>query len=122
MMSQYRGIVKKAYTVRSAYYQLMENIVDNNHLKEQAKVARVKLKTNSSSSNAVTARHTWTKPPVGALKCNIDTSCYAELNIYCIGACVRNDQGKFVRAYTRRLDGKPEIAKAEALGVLAPLQ
>jgi hypothetical protein len=23
------------YTVRSAYYQLMENIVDNNHLKEQ---------------------------------------------------------------------------------------
>jgi ribonuclease HI len=59
---------------------------------------------------------------MGALKCNVDTACYSELNIYGIWVCVRDAQGKFVRAYTRRFEGKPEIAEAEALGVLEALQ
>jgi hypothetical protein len=35
---------------------------------------------------------------------------------------VRDAQGKFVRAYTRRFEEKPEIAEAKALGVLEALQ
>ncbi|MCI00238.1 hypothetical protein A2U01_0021255 [Trifolium medium] len=54
------------------------------------------------------------KPSAGTLKCNVDTVCYVDQNFYCVGACVRNAQGKFVRAYARRLAGKPEIAEAEA--------
>ncbi|GAU12957.1 hypothetical protein TSUD_97680 [Trifolium subterraneum] len=94
------------YSVRSAYYQLMENIIDDNHLKE--KVA------HSSSSNTVAASHSWTKPPAGALKCNVDTTCYMDHNLYGIGACIRDAQGRF--------DGKPEVAEAEALGLLEAMQ
>jgi ribonuclease HI len=35
---------------------------------------------------------------------------------------VRDAQGLFVKAYTRRFEGKPEIAEAEASGVLEALQ
>ncbi|KAK2445802.1 putative mitochondrial protein [Trifolium repens] len=54
--------------------------------------------------------------------CNIDTACYSDVNIYCVAACVRDAQGQFVKAYTRRFEGKPEIAEAEASGVLEALQ
>ncbi|KAK2426472.1 hypothetical protein QL285_025140 [Trifolium repens] len=59
---------------------------------------------------------------MGALKCNVDTSCYSELNIYGIWECVRDAHGKFVRAYTRRFEGKLEKAEAEALAILEALQ
>jgi hypothetical protein len=60
-------------------------------------LAQQQKKNNSST---VTEIYAWTKPPMGALKCNVDTTCYLELHIYGIGACVRDAQGKFVRAYT----------------------
>jgi ribonuclease HI len=35
---------------------------------------------------------------------------------------VRDDQGRFVKAYTQCFVGKPEISEAEALGVLEALK
>jgi hypothetical protein len=71
-------------------------------------------------TTAVLERHEWTKPSTGALKCNIATACYNELNMYCVAACVRDAHGCFVKAYTQSFEGKPEIAKA--LGVLEALR
>ncbi|MCI97344.1 hypothetical protein A2U01_0118645, partial [Trifolium medium] len=34
--------------------------------------------TYNSSSNTIAANHFWTKPPTGALKCNVDTACYVD--------------------------------------------
>jgi ribonuclease HI len=76
----------------------------------------------SSSSNTVMSTYTWLKPPAGALKCNIDTACYKDQNIYCVAACIRDAQGRFVRAYVKRFEGCPEIAEAEAMGVCEALQ
>jgi ribonuclease HI len=83
--------------------------------------ARIVQQNNSSNSMAADSR-VWTKPPSGMLKCNVDAACYNELNTYCITACVRDAQGRFVKAYTRWFEGKPEISEAEALGVLEALR
>jgi ribonuclease HI len=56
------------------------------------------------------------------LKCNVDAACYKESNRYGIAACVRDSQGRFVKAYTRWFEGEPDISEAEALGVLETLR
>ncbi|MCI36229.1 cytochrome P450, partial [Trifolium medium] len=63
----------------------------------------------------------WIKPPPGMLKCNIDAACYAEHNFFCVAACLRDDNGNFVAAFTKRFEGKPAIAEAEAIGVMEAL-
>ncbi|GAU29295.1 hypothetical protein TSUD_226660 [Trifolium subterraneum] len=165
------------YSVRFAYYQVMKNIIDNNHLKEngnrkklwqlqvpnkmmdelngndfsymvmimwtlwwrrnqkcwdeksptiyevirRARDALCDWKkvqqqiTHSNSSNTVVASHSWTKPPAGALKCNVDTTCYTNQNLYGVGACIRDAQGRLVQAFVKRFNGKPEIAEAVEL-------
>ncbi|GAU30386.1 hypothetical protein TSUD_57980 [Trifolium subterraneum] len=164
------------YSVRSAYYQLMENIIDNNHLKENGNGKKLwqlqvpnkmmeELNGNdfsymvmimwtlwwrrnqkcwqenfptiyeqdsrgesfmdeihNNSSNTVTVSHSWTKPPAGALKCNVDTACYMDQNLYGVGACIRDAQGRFLQAFAKRFDGKPEIAEAEAVGLLEAMK
>jgi hypothetical protein len=35
-----------------------------------------------------------------------------------IGACLRDEQGRFVLAFTTRLHGSPDIAEAETMGLL----
>ncbi|MCI67495.1 hypothetical protein A2U01_0088754, partial [Trifolium medium] len=50
------------------------------------------------------------------LKCNIDVACYAEQNFFCVAACLRDNNGNFVVAFTKRLKGKPAIVEAEAIG------
>jgi hypothetical protein len=69
-------------------------------------------KNNTHKTGVDLASHAWTKPARGTLKCNIDTTCYKEQNVYCIGACLRDDQGRFVQAFTTRLRGRPDIAEA----------
>ncbi|MCI71331.1 hypothetical protein A2U01_0092594, partial [Trifolium medium] len=55
------------------------------------------------------------------LKCNIDTACYMEHNVYSVGACMHDEQGQFVQAYARRFVGRPNVAEAEAMGLLEVL-
>jgi hypothetical protein len=69
-------------------------------------------KNSTRRIGAELASHTWTKPARGTLKCNLDTTCYKDQNVYCIGACLCDDQGKFVQAFTTRLHGRPDIAEA----------
>jgi ribonuclease HI len=78
--------------------------------------------TSTSRDGTTLASHTWTKPARGTLKCNIDAACYNEQNVYCIGACLRDEQGRFVQAFTTRLHGSPDIAEAEATGLLEALR
>ncbi|GAU30367.1 hypothetical protein TSUD_57780 [Trifolium subterraneum] len=72
--------------------------------------------------NSAMACYVWTKPARGTLKCNFDTVCYDAQNLYCVGACIRDDRSMFVEAIMRNYNGKPLIAEAEAHGVLEVLQ
>ncbi|PNX72036.1 hypothetical protein L195_g027925 [Trifolium pratense] len=67
------------------------------------------------------ARNIWTRPARSTLKCNVDTACYVEQNLYCVGACIRDENGMFVQAFVRNYAGKPLIAEAEAKGLLEVL-
>jgi ribonuclease HI len=83
---------------------------------------QVQMKNNNTTSNNHAAANlSWSKPPSGTLKCNIDTACYVEDNAYCAGICIRDSHGSFVKAYAKRKEGTPEIAEAEAQGVLEAL-
>jgi hypothetical protein len=42
--------------------------------------------------------------------------------IYSVGACKQDEQGRFVKAYARKFEGKPNIREAEAMGVLEGLK
>ncbi|PNX97414.1 cyclin-D1-1, partial [Trifolium pratense] len=55
----------------------------------------------------------WSKPTMGSLKCNIDAACYSEHNIYCVGACLHDESGRFAKAFAKRYEGKLEIYEAE---------
>ncbi|MCI72560.1 hypothetical protein A2U01_0093823, partial [Trifolium medium] len=46
------------------------------------------------------------------------TACYGEQNCYGVGACIRNENVSFVKAYMKKFDGSPLIAEAEAHGIL----
>jgi hypothetical protein len=48
----------------------------------------------------------WCKPQPSTLKCNIDDACYKEANQYCIGACLRDVEGRFINAYMKNFEGK----------------
>jgi ribonuclease HI len=76
----------------------------------------------TDNRTATQASYSWSKPSIGKFKCNVDTTCYIEDNSFCIGACVRDEHGKFLQAYTRRFQGIPTIAKAEATGMREALQ
>ncbi|PNX81961.1 60S ribosomal protein l23 [Trifolium pratense] len=77
--------------------------------------------SRSNTGNGV-QENSWTKPPRGSLKCNIDIARSVEQNIYCIGACIHDEHGHFVQAFVKRCDGKPEIVEAEAIGMLEVLK
>jgi hypothetical protein len=64
--------VPRKYSVCSAYYHLMEVIIDNSHLKEEGN---------------------WTKPQPGTLKRNVDAACFVNTIQFCIGACIRDANG-----------------------------
>jgi ribonuclease HI len=81
-----------------------------------------KTQQNISNNSPTVEEIKWTKPPLNMLKCNVDAACYNESNRYGIAACVRDSQGRFVKAYTRWFEGKPDISEAEALGVLETLR
>jgi hypothetical protein len=80
-----------------------------------------KRKTHRVDNNIAEINQVWIKPPAGMLKCNVDKACYADQNIELECVCVtikdallhlRDDQGRFVTAYAKRLEGKPVIAEA----------
>ncbi|MCI06250.1 ribonuclease H protein, partial [Trifolium medium] len=68
------------------------------------------------------AERKWCKPRPGTLKCNIDAACFVNANQYCIGACIRDAEGGFLKALTKTIEGQPEIREAEAIAMLERLK
>jgi ribonuclease HI len=64
----------------------------------------------------------WIKPQQGNMKCNVDASCYAAENRYSIGACIRDEHGRFVKAMSAHFVGQPAVHEAEAQGLLVALK
>jgi hypothetical protein len=72
--------------------------------------------------DADTSELVWQKPANGSLKCNIDSACYVDYNYYCVGACIRDIDGKFVKAFMKKSYGSPTISEADAKGMLDVLE
>jgi hypothetical protein len=47
---------------------------------------------------------------------------YKYQNLYCVWMCIRDEQGRFVSAYTKRFEGQPDIREAGAMGLLEGLK
>jgi ribonuclease HI len=77
----------------------------------------LRAQRQSYPSSTFSACNQWRKPPTGTIKCNVDTACYMEDNIYCVGMCMCDEHGRFLQAYTIKKHGTPAIAEAEALGI-----
>jgi hypothetical protein len=43
-------------------------------------------------------------------------------NYYCVGACIRDRDGKFVKAFMKKSYGSPTISEADAKGMLDVLE
>jgi hypothetical protein len=69
---------------------------------------------NKDSRRVTPASHSCSNLPTGKFKCNVETACYTDDNSLCVGACIRDEHGQFLQAYTRRFQGMPPIAEAEA--------
>jgi hypothetical protein len=39
-----------------------------------------------------------------------------------VWACIRDAHGRFVQAFAKKFDGKPDVAEAEAVGLLEAIQ
>ncbi|GAU10030.1 hypothetical protein TSUD_281840 [Trifolium subterraneum] len=62
------------------------------------------------------------EPLPGTLKCNIDTACYVNSNKFSIGACIRDADGGFLKAFMQTFEGQPEIREAEAIAMKETLK
>ncbi|PNX70456.1 hypothetical protein L195_g057411, partial [Trifolium pratense] len=58
----------------------------------------------------------------GTLKCNIDAACYVNSNQFSIGACIRDADGGFVKAFTQTFEGQLEIREAKAIAMMETLK
>ncbi|MCH79557.1 retrotransposon protein [Trifolium medium] len=84
---------------------------------------RVRRQPDQINSNANDVmQQWWIKPQQGGFKCNVDAACYVAENRYSIGACVRDDAGRFVKAMTSHFVGTPEVQEGEVQGLLVTLK
>jgi hypothetical protein len=68
----------------------------------------------------VTVALTWRKPAAGTFKCNVDSACYVGENVYCVGANLHDEHGRFVRAFSNVLWGYQRLQR-QKLGVCEKL-
>jgi hypothetical protein len=61
--------------------------------------------THQAAHSVADGSQAWRKPPAGTMRCNVDMAHYANQNCYCIGACLRDDRGQFVKAFSKRYEG-----------------
>jgi hypothetical protein len=69
------------------------------------------MRTTHQRPDVQETERRWCKLQPGTLKCNIDAACYEEANQYCIGAGLRDAEGRFIHAYVKNFEGKPEVEK-----------
>ncbi|CAJ2674913.1 unnamed protein product [Trifolium pratense] len=88
-------------------------------LDDWSHVRRQPAHISQNANNIMQQR--WTKPQQGNLKCNVDAACYVAENRYNIGACIRDDRSRFVKAMSAQFVGQPAVHEAEAQGLLITL-
>jgi hypothetical protein len=66
--------------------------------------------------------HNQCRPLPTTLKCNIDVVCFRNANQFCIGVFIRDANGGFLKAFTKTLEGQPEIREADATIMLETLR
>ncbi|XP_039682810.1 uncharacterized protein [Medicago truncatula] len=89
------------------------------HVEEAAAVTRQHSSVASDSSNMI---HKWQKPRRGRLKCNVDASFSMTENKLDIGMCIRNEEGRFIRAKTMWFFPVCSVDVGEALGLFYAIQ
>ncbi|MCH94277.1 60S ribosomal protein L23 [Trifolium medium] len=98
------------------YVSMVFAMIDDLDLNTISRILMVRLQHNKQQrTGSELARNVWTRPARGTLKC------YVEQNLYCVGACIRDENGLFVQAFVRNYAGKPLIAEVEAKGLLEVL-
>ncbi|PNX93240.1 cytochrome p450 [Trifolium pratense] len=104
-------------------FKMIEEVDKDKDRDSHQEWLKAKLRhTKSDHGNTTSVNYCWSKPSAGKLKCNVDTAYYKEDNVYCVGMCIRDEKGKFVQAYTKRMQGTPTIVEAEAIGLKETLQ
>jgi hypothetical protein len=83
-------------------------------VEEAAAVTRQHGNADSDSCSMI---HKWQKPRRGRLKCNVDASFSMTENKLGIGMCIRNEEGRFIRAKTMWFSPICSVDVGEALGL-----
>lgn len=65
---------------------------------------------------------TWSHPPFGCYKCNVDASFFKDSGVTGFGLCIRDDQGTSVFARTAWVPHLLPISLGEAMGLLQALE
>ncbi|XP_073313582.1 uncharacterized protein [Primulina huaijiensis] len=80
-------------------------------------------KSNKEIHDASTRKQygSWTPPPSGTVKCNIDAAFFDDIKSAGISMVVRNEEGRFLMARTNLIKGLCCVREGEAIGLLEAL-
>ncbi|XP_074347622.1 uncharacterized protein LOC141686487 [Apium graveolens] len=81
------------------------------------RVARAQETKKKHHTNSTVQQKTWSKPPEGWIKINIDVACYTGRDNIGVGCVVRDDRGVFQRARSNQIGGLRKPREAEALSM-----
>lgn len=85
---------------------------------QQSKILRNKAGVQVSENEVVK----WHPPTEGRMKINVDAHVITGLSWFSVGLIIRDHEGRFIRARTRKVAGKVSVVEAEARGLLEALR
>ncbi|CAK7323220.1 unnamed protein product [Dovyalis caffra] len=102
--------------------QSFDEVVDSLHLLrnkagqhlEEIWAAQTSNVTNLSSSLLVAGSDRWTKPPLGKLRSNVDGAVDSGQKNISVGVVIRDENGDFIAATTRKKAGFYDVLTTEA--------
>jgi len=112
--SNRNGVERATHLLEGWRHANIKQLPRTTPVEEAAAVTRKHGSAASSSSNKI---HKWQKPRRGRLKCNIDASFSMTENKLGIGICIRNEEGRFIRAKTMWFSPVCSVDVGEALGL-----
>ncbi|KAG4384173.1 hypothetical protein AAZX31_13G209100 [Glycine max] len=73
------------------------------------------VRASSSSTSQVPNEHstTWSPPPHGSIKSNMDAAIFKDKNSFGIGLYLHDEFGSFIKARTQLIPGIPQPQEAE---------
>lgn len=76
-----------------------------------------KCQKNSEQQQEQQQNISWQPPDQGYVKCNVDAALFSDQKCFGVGMCIRNSQGRFIKALSRWFECTPRPLEAEALGL-----